>query len=503
MPQTDLRSLERLLAARHGCISILTFEEEHALEVIRRASLDGKPLWIWSNADGLREGLFAKGKTVPDTSHPAAALYRIWSDPAMRGIFVFLDLGGHLKDERTLRLLREVIQRCARHDVDPQLASTVILVDSTESLPPAIVGASARLELSYPGEAELLDILRATTRAAMQNTKVRVDLGNNSINAMVKNLRGLTRQQARAAVMEAIANDRALTDDDVAAVMRFKRQQISKTGLLEFVEAPTSLDHIGGLSKLKAWLELRREALGDRAKEYGIEPPRGVLLLGVQGAGKSLAAKAVATAWQRPLLRMDVGAFYNRFVGETERNLRDAFRQAEMMSPVVLWIDEIEKAFASASSTSADGGLSKRMFGALLTWMQEHQSGVFLIATANDIESLPPELMRKGRFDEIFFVDLPGVEARRAIVEIHLKKRNHDVTRFDVEALVHASEGYSGAEIEQAIVSATYEAFGANTFLSTKLVEAALRASPPLSVTMAEKVAWLRTWAKDRCAAAE
>jgi hypothetical protein len=503
MPQTDLRSLERLIAARHGCISILTFEEDHALDVIRHASLDGRPIWIWSNADGLREGLLAKSKTIPDTAHPAAALFRIWSDPAMRGLFVFLDLGGHLKDERTLRLLRELIQRCSRLDADPQQASAVILVDSSESLPPAIVGASARLELSYPGETELFDILRSTTRSAMQNSKVHVDLGKDCIDAMVKNLRGLTRQQARAAVMEAIANDRSLTDADVAAVMRFKRQQISKTGLLEFVEAPTSLDQIGGLGKLKAWLELRREALTDRARECGIEPPRGVLLLGVQGAGKSLAAKAVATAWQRPLLRMDVGAFYNRFVGETERNLRDAFRQAEMMSPVVLWIDEIEKAFASASSTSADGGLSKRMFGALLTWMQEHQSGVFLIATANDIESLPPELMRKGRFDDIFFVDLLGTDARRAIVEIHLRKRRLDIGLFDVDKLVAASAGYSGAEIEQAIISAMYEAFGANVILGTAHIERALRNSPPLSVTMAEKVTWLRQWAKDRCAPAE
>jgi len=196
------------------------------------------------------------------------------------------------------------------------------------------------------------------------------------------------------------------------------------------VEAPVDLDQIGGLRRLKFWLEQRRESLSDEAIKFGLEPPRGVLMLGVQGAGKSLAAKAVATAWQRPLLRMDVGALYDKYIGESERRLREALRQAEQMAPIVLWIDEIEKAFASAASQSSDGGLSKRMFGTLLTWMQERTAPVFLIATANDIEALPPELLRKGRFDEIFFVDLPDLDARRAIFQIHLNRRKHDAKQF-------------------------------------------------------------------------
>jgi SpoVK/Ycf46/Vps4 family AAA+-type ATPase len=228
-----------------------------------------------------------------------------------------------------------------------------------------------------------------------------------------------------------------------------------------------------------------------------------MLLLGVQGAGKSLSAKAVATAWQRPLLRLDAGSLYEKFIGESERHLREALRQAEMMAPVVLWIDEIEKGFASAASQSSDGGLSKRMFGALLTWMQEHRASVFLVATANDIEALPPELLRKGRFDEIFFVDLPGLEARHAIFEIHLARRKRDPNQFDLAALCEASEGYSGAEIEQAIVGALYDAFAAKAELTTQHVLAALRNSPPLSVTMAEKVAELREWAQGRCVPAE
>jgi SpoVK/Ycf46/Vps4 family AAA+-type ATPase len=258
------------------------------------------------------------------------------------------------------------------------------------------------------------------------------------------------------------------------------------------------------LNKLKQWVVQRRPAMeNDAAVAFGLQPPRGLLMLGVQGAGKSLAAKAVATAGQLPLLRMDVGSLYNHYVGESEQRLRDALRQAELMSPVVLWIDEIEKAFASAASESTDGGLSRRMFGSLLTWMQERTAPVFLIATANDIEALPPELLRKGRFDEIFFVDLPGLEARTQIVAIHLKKRKRDVAKFDVAAIAEASAGFSGSEIEQGILSALFDAFDAKRELTTDDVITALKRSPPLSVTMAEHVAALREWAKDRCVPAD
>ncbi len=226
-------------------------------------------------------------------------------------------------------------------------------------------------------------------------------------------------------------------------------------------------------------------------------------MLGVQGAGKSLCAKAIATAWHQPLLRMDPGALYASFIGESERNLREALRQTEMMAPVVLWIDEIEKAFASAASRSADGGLSQRMFGTLLTWLQEREAPVFVVATANDIGALPPELLRKGRFDEIFFVDLPGRAVRKEIFAIHLKKRGRDPEKFDLDALAEPSEGYSGSEIEQAVISALHEAYADEAELDTDRIVRALKASPPLSVTMAERVEWLRAWAKGRCVPAD
>ncbi len=278
---------------------------------------------------------------------------------------------------------------------------------------------------------------------------------------------------------------------------------IQRGGLIEYIQTPLDLSEIGGMRRLKKWLEERKDAFTSKAEDFGLKAPKGVLMLGVQGAGKSLCAKAIATAWHQPLLRMDPSVLYASYIGESERNLRDALRQIEAMSPVILWIDEIEKGFASAASQSTDGGLSKRMFGTLLTWMQEHEAPVFVIATANDIEALPPELLRKGRFDEIFFVDLPTENVRKEIFAIHLKKRGRDPGQFDLDALAKTSEGYSGSEIEQAVISALHGAYANETDLDTNRLLSALRTSPPLSVTMAECVQCLRAWAEGRCVPAD
>jgi SpoVK/Ycf46/Vps4 family AAA+-type ATPase len=257
------------------------------------------------------------------------------------------------------------------------------------------------------------------------------------------------------------------------------------------------------MRRLKRWLRTRSSAFGAEAEAFGLRTPRGVLMLGVQGAGKSLCAKAIATAWGQPLLRLDPGTLYNSYIGQSEANLRRALHQTEAMAPVILWIDEIEKGFASAASQSTDGGLSKRLFGTLLTWMQEHEAPVFVIATANDIEALPPELLRKGRFDEIFFVDLPNAAVRKQIFSIHLTKRNRDPKQFDLARLAKASEGYSGSEIEEAVMTALYEAYADQTELDTDRIVMALENSPPLSVTMAEKIQALRAWADERCVPAD
>jgi hypothetical protein len=410
---------------------------------------------------------------------------------------VALDLCGHLKDERILRLLRDLLARYRNNGYH------LILIDYRDELPPVIVADAARMEVSLPDERELDALIRDTLRRLDREKHVDVEITRRGLMTVIRNLRGLTRRQAEQIITEVVLDDRRFDESDINHVLAAKRRALHQGGLLEYVETPVSLDEIGGLRRLKTWLAQRNGAFDPKADKFGIPTPRGVLMLGVQGAGKSLCAKAIATGWQRPLLRMDVGALYDRYIGESERRLRDALAQAEKMAPIVLWIDEIEKAFASAASRSTDGGLSQRMFGSLLTWMQEHSAPVFLVATANDIEALPPELLRKGRFDEIFFVDLPVADAREQIASIHLARRGRDPKTFDLAAIAAASEGYSGAEIEQAIVAALHEAYAGKRELGTEIVVAALRSSPPLSVTMAERVAALRKWAKHRCVPAD
>jgi ATP-dependent 26S proteasome regulatory subunit len=498
----DQERLERLIRSGHHCISIVTSEEDDALALVRETAfklgydLSGSGLWLWSISRGLRDGLVADAPPVRDTEHPAAALYHL-ARQDKRLICVTLDLVGHLKDERTLRLWRDLLRHL------DETGSHLIMIDHHEEAPSVIGAHTTRFDLSLPDEEELESIVRQTLRELNRERPIEIDITRSGLRNIIRNLRGLTRRQARQIIADAVAEDRRFDNSDINHVLASKRRAMERAGLLEYVETPVSLDEIGGLRRLKSWLKQRHLATGEEAAEFGISAPRGVLMLGVQGAGKSLCAKAIATGWQRPLLRMDPSALYDRYVGESERHLRDALHQAEMMAPIILWIDEIEKGFASSTSRSTDGGLSQRMFGTLLTWMQEHTAPVFLVATANDIEALPPELLRKGRFDEIFFVDLPCPETRRQIFEIHLRKRGQKPENFDLDALVAASNGYSGAEIEAGIVAALHDVFSSRGRLTTDLLLTALRDSPPLSVTMAERVQALRDWARFRCVPAD
>lgn len=490
----DLHRLERLLRARHECISIATMEESHALRLVKDAALNaGTSLRIWSITHGVRDGIVEMRDAEPNTEHPAAALYHVTHQLFHPLCCAMLDLAGHLDDERTLRVLRECL------DEFRASGSTLILIDHDDSLPAVVDAVATRFELSMPDEEEIEKLVRGELRDLNRRERIEIKISKHAFRTIIKNLRGLTRSQVQRIIADVVADDRQFNDADINHVLASKRQALHSGGLLEYIETPTDLSEIGGLKRLKRWLKLRQNALSDEAQKFGIAPPRGVLLLGVQGAGKSLCARAIATAWHRPLLRMDPGALYDRYIGESERRLRDTLRQAERMAPVILWVDEIEKGFASAASRSTDGGLSQRMFGALLTWMQDHEAPVFIVATANDIEALPPELLRKGRFDEIFFVDLPDAKTRREIFSIHLEKRDRDPRKFDLAALAERSGGYSGAEIEQAIVSALHEAFAGHAKLNTEQILAVLTESPPLSRTMAEKVRALRQWAEGRC----
>ena len=497
--QEDRKRLAALIKARHPCISIVTREEGLALSLARdAAALLEQPIHVWSIIGGLRaEGLFANTPPIPETEHPAAALYYFAQRLDQPGVCVTLDLASHLSDARTLRLLRNVLIRF------PAVNSQLVMIDHRDDLPAVISAEATRFDLSLPDDGDIENTVRDTLRVLRRRGTVKISIKQRTWSTLLRNLRGLTRRQIEQIIADVVVDDQRLDDSDLNAVLAQKRQLIQRGGLLEYIETPVNLAEIGGLRRLKRWLKQREQSTSDEAVALGLTAPRGVLMLGVQGAGKSLCAKAIATAWQRPLLRLDPGALYDRYVGESERRLRDALYQAERMAPIVLWVDEIEKAFASAASRSTDGGLSQRMFGTLLTWMQEHVEPVFLVATANDIEALPPELLRKGRFDEIFFVDLPDKLVRRQIFAIHLSKRGHDPHGFDLQLLAESSAGFSGAEIEQAIIAALHEVLAGGGSLNTELLLATIKASPPLSVTMAERVDELRAWAQGRCVRAD
>ncbi len=494
---TDLERLERLCRAGRPLVTIRTFEEDEALQLVRDASMSSQGrLAIWTVLSGVYDGMLDRPNPIPDTTAPLAALHHLaFSDNA--SIACLVDVAPHLEEPRVLRALRDLIAEMRRRH------GTLVLIDHHAKLPEVVRAHAAEFEVGLPDTDELEQIVRRTVKQVHRGAPLEVDVSRDDFQAMLRNLRGLTRRQAAEVVRDIALDDGRIDASDIDEIIRLKREMVAAGGLLEFVRAPTSMAEIGGLDRLKQWLHARRGALDASEGDASLDVPRGVLMLGVQGAGKSLCAKAIATAWLRPLLRMDVGALYDKYIGESERRLRDTLHQAEVMAPVILWIDEIEKAFAGAASQSNDGGLSRRMFGTLLTWMQEHRAPVFLVATANDIEALPPELLRKGRFDEIFFVDLPGEAARAAIFGIHLGKRGLDAGSFDSAKLIEASAGFSGAEIEQAIIAARHEARANNRAVTTESLVRVLETSPPLSVTMAEKVAELRAWSQGRCVPAE
>ena len=492
--ETDRQRFVRLLRARHACVVISTAEEAHAVATVVGAAVDvGRPVQTWSVVRGICEGLFVEEHQPETGTETAAGALRAFAQEGRTRVLVLLDLASHLDNAVVLRAFREAIDAARRG------GSTLVLVDPGQQLPDVVTGVATRFDISLPDDGELAAIAKDALRRLKADESFTVDLTQAQFAALVRNLRGLTREQAGQVVRDVALTDDRLDASDVQAVAVLKRRLLHTHGLLDAVEAPVSLDQVAGVAGLKRWLRLRRPDLPGV-----LEAPRGVLLLGVPGAGKSLCAKAIATAWERPLLRLDPGVLFDRYVGESERRLRDALRQAEALAPAVLWIDEIEKAFASAASRSSDGGLSQRMFGSLLTWMQEHPASVFLVATANDIEALPPELLRKGRFDELFFVDLPTREARVDLLRIHLARRGIDLATVDHIALAEAADGRSGAEIEQAVIAARFAAADEGVGSpSQRHLLAALAGSPPLAVTMAERIAGLRAWAKNRCVPAE
>ena len=488
---SDLNDLRMLLDSRYPIVVIETWEELRALDLIRRLGMkEGRPVFAWNAVDGLRRLEFDEGLSQKHTSEPDAMLGQI-RGTSQPGIYALCDIHPFLDGEpKNVRLIKEI---ALHHE---RLQHTLVLISHQFTIPAEVRRYCTRFSLSMPDEKQLEHIVQDEARRFKKEKGERVRANRESLDRLVRNLRGMSADDARKLARGAIIQDGAITEDDLPEVNKAKFALMEMDGVLSYEYDTESFAHVGGLDGLKQWLGKREKAFHGDA---GIDSPRGVMLVGVQGGGKSLAAKSVAGLWGLPLLRLDMGAIYNKFFGESERNVREALAMAETMSPCVLWIDEIEKGIAVGDN---DGGTSRRVLGTLLTWMAENTSKVFMVATANDIERLPPELIRKGRLDEIFFVDLPSPPVREIIFRIHLQKRHQDAERFDLPTLAEHSDGFTGAEIEQAVVAGLYSASAAGTVLDQTMLEAELAATVPLSVTMAEPLARLRHWCQSRAVSA-
>ena len=485
------RDLALLLKSRHPLIVCETVEEQRFEALVRAVSSELTiPFWSWSAASGLNPAHPSDSEKSVDLAFALRLIRRATGD----GTWLLKDPSPHLETPATLRLLRETAQEFAGS------ARTLVMVGPTIPTRPELEDVQVRFEFALPGPAELEDLLKRVIRRRSRDVPApKISLTPEEASGIVADLQGLTMFEAERALSRAIVYDQALTVEDRPRIRETKKVLVEGGGLLEFVPAPEGLEQVGGLEKLKKWIGTRKVGFLPDAGEKPLDPPRGILLLGVQGCGKSLAAKSIAATWGLPLLALDAGKLLAPYIGESERNLRDALRRVERMAPCVLWIDEIEKAFVSARTTESDGGVSKRLVATLLTWMQERASRVFLVATANSVEELPPEMMRKGRVDEVFFVDLPDPKARAQIFRLHLARRGEDPAKFDLDQLAAASDGFSGAEIEQAVVSALYEARAGRFALDTAAVVTALRSTRPLSVLRADRIDALRQWAAGRC----
>ncbi|MGS0674363.1 AAA family ATPase [Shewanella sp. 0m-4] len=481
----DIQDLTAVLRSNTPIVIIETYEEHRVIELLRKVSnILYQPLFSWSITQGLMRVDSGMGRQKFNCE-PGDILGQIKST-TQQGIYVLCDFHPFVDDApRNVRLLKEIALEYE------SLKHTLVLVSHAFTIPPEIKHYCAHFRLSLPNSAQLLNLIYEQIDK-VRSEGIRLNVDDSAVAKLAENLRGVTFDDARRLAHKAIVDDGAITHSDIDSINRGKFELLDMQGVLQFEYDTSDFSQVAGLHNLKQWLSYRTPSLKTQILE---DKPKGILLLGVQGSGKSLAAKAVAGLWQRPLLKMDMSALYNKYIGETEKNLRKALELADLMAPCVLWIDEIEKGLSSGSS---DDGTSKRILGTILTWMSERKSDVFLVATANDISALPPELMRKGRMDEIFFVDLPDAEIRKAIFLIHIKRRQLEPTHFNLSQLAKISQGFSGAEIEQAVISAIYTAKASERDVDQALLQEELMKTRPLSVVMREKLQSLRQWAEGR-----
>ncbi len=483
--------LSILVQAQYPLIYLVTSEEERAEQTIATIA-QMKPqrrFFIWTVTHGIVEYGQPRNVTQHNTLAPEAAIEWVVRQREP-GIFVFKDLHPFIDSPGVTRWLRDAIASFK----DTQKA--IVLMSPVQNIPIELEKEIAVLDFPLPDMAELNQVLTHQLDQIRPVRKITTETREKLLKAAL----GLTRDESEKVYRKAQVTAGRLTEAEVDVVLSEKKQLIRRNGILEYIEEDETIDAVGGLEELKKWLHQRSNAFTERAREYGLPQPKGMLILGVPGCGKSLIAKTTARLWGLPLLRLDMGRVYDgSMVGRSEANLRNALKTAESISPAILFIDEIDKAFAgSTGSADSDGGTSSRIFGSFLTWMQEKTSPVFVMATANRVERLPGEFLRKGRFDEIFFVDLPNAEERKEIFKIHLTKRRRDIGRFDLDQLVNVCDGFSGAEIEQALIAAMYEAFAGDREFTQLDIIAAIKATLPLSKTMSEQVTALRDWARQR-----
>jgi len=485
----DTKDLAVLLDAKIPIIGIESPDERRVLALLLQSAIQrGLSFNEWSVTQGLQLGGFGArpDNTDADFTDPEAVLEHIAEQPGP-GLYVLCDFHPYLNNEpKNIRYLKDI---GLNYDTNQ---NTVVLVSHKLDIPAEISRMSANLTLRLPSDEELMAMVRSQAQEwAEQNRGQKVRTDSRTLKKLIANLRGVSHADAQVLIRHAVFGDGAITDSDIPAINKLKFDLMDGEGVLHFEYDTERFSNVAGLSNLKQWLKLRRDAL----LENQADRPKGVMLLGVQGGGKSLAAKAVAGFWSIPLLRLDFGTLYNKYFGETERNLRNSLKQAELMAPCVLWMDEIEKGLATGQS---DNATSQRVLGTLLTWMAENDNAVFIVATSNDITGLPPELLRKGRLDEVFFVDLPDTAIRQEIFRIHLAKRDLDPADFDLPALAQTAQEFTGAEIEEAIVSARYLAAARDGKITQADINSALDRTYPISVLRSESIQSLRTWAKDR-----
>lgn len=488
--------LNILIRAKYPILYIVSWEERRIEQILRQvAGQLRKKLYGWTITDGLRslDGFDGLGPD-PATCAPLRILDTIAASQES-AIFVLKDFHPFIDDHRPVSDQPLIVRRL--RDITNHLKEsrkTLVILSPILAFPPELEKDIVVLDYALPTQEEMKQSLERVVRSAREMSGVSLDLHPDMQEKVLSAARGMTCTEAENVFAKSLVMTRSL---DVDIIIAEKKQIIRRAQILEYFEASENMTYVGGMPLLKDWLAKRALAFTDRARLFGLPEPKGLLLLGVQGAGKSLVAKAISSQWRLPLLRLDVGSMFSELVGSSEQNMRTALRLAESVAPCLLWLDELEKGLAGvASSHLSDAGTTARVFGSFLTWMQEKTAPVFVVATANDISILPPETLRKGRFDEIFFIDLPSVAERREIFAIHIAKRGRKPLDFDLDSLARACENFSGAEIEQAVIAALYDSFETGRDLNTEDILTAIRNTIPLAQTMENQVKSLRTWAR-------